>query len=142
MQLLPNEEKLLTSNGDKIILTNHRILMTDSVWGQSFSIIIFLENISSIEKKYKSNILFLIGGALIVLVGFYAGNQDTVGGLVLGGIFIAIWWLTRKHVISISSNGGSSLNFMLQGMSDDKINDFVHKVSIAKQTRVNQLHKV
>lgn len=60
MKLLPNENKLLTLNEDKIILTNLRIQMTDSVWGQSFSISIFLEDISSIESKYKSNIVQLI----------------------------------------------------------------------------------
>lgn len=146
MKLLQNEEQLLTSNGDKIILTNHRIQLTDSVWGQSFSISIFLEDISSIETKYKSNILLLILGAICVLGGFYiagnGGGQAMVGGIVIGGIFFAIWWFTRKHIISISSNGGASLNFIVQGMGEDIINNFVYRVSLAKQTRVNQLHKL
>lgn len=147
MKLLPNEENLVTSNGDKIILTNHRIQMTDSVWGQSFTVSIFLEDISSIEIKYKSNILLLILGAICVLGGFYmagqhGGNDGMIGGLVLGGIFFAIWWFTRKHIISISSDGGASLNFMVQGMGDEKINNFVHDVSLAKQKRVNQLAKI
>ena len=142
MKLLPNEEKLITSNEDKIVLTNHRIQMTDSFWGQSFTISIFLEDISSIEIKYKSNILLLILGAICVLGGFYMGFKGMPLGLVLGGIFFAVWWFTRKHIISISSDGGSSLNFMVQGMGDEKINDFVHNVSVAKQTRVNQLAKL
>lgn len=147
MKLLPNEEKLITSNEDKIILTNHRIQMTDSVWGQSFTVSIFLEDISSIEIKYKSNILLLILGAICVLGGFYVGGQGSgiegmLGGIVLGGIFFAVWWFTPKHIISISSDGGASLNFMVKGMGDDKINDFVHNVSLAKQTRVNQLAKL
>ena len=147
MKLLPNEEKLITSNADKIILTNHRIQMTDSVWGQSFTISIFLEDISSMEIKYKSNILFIILGVICVLGGVYTagqhgGSEAMIGGLVLGGIFFALWWFTRKHIISISSDGGASLNFMVQGMGKDKIADFIHNVSLAKQTRVNQLHKV
>ncbi len=145
MKLLPNEDRLLSSNGDKVILTNYRILMTESVWGQSFSISIFLEDISSIETKYKSNIFLLIIGAICVLVGFYSatngGGQAMVIGVVIGGIFFAIWWFTRKHIISISSNGGALLNFMVQGMDDDIINNFVYRVSLAKLTRVNQLHK-
>ena len=76
MKLLPNEEKLITSNEDKIVLTNHRIQMTDSFWGQSFTISIFLEDISSIEIKYKSNILLLILGAICVLGGFYMGFKQ------------------------------------------------------------------
>ena len=144
MNLLPNEEKLVSSNEDKIILTNHRIHLTDSVWGQSFTISIFLEDISSIEIKYKSTILFIILGVLCILGGFYASAQggSFLGGIFLGGIFLALWWFTRKHVVSVSSNGGSSLNFIVQGMADEKISDFVHKISVAKQTRVNQIHKV
>ncbi len=146
MKLLPNEEKLITSNENKIILTNHRIQMTDSVWGQSFTISIFLEDISSLEIKYKSNIIFIILGVIYLLGGVYmarqGGSEAMIGGLVLGGIFFALWWFTRKHIISISSDGGASLNFMVQGMGEDKIADFIHNVSLAKQTRVNQLHKV
>jgi len=153
MKLLPNELELVTSNENKIILTNHRIQMTDSVWGQSFFISIFLEDISSIETKYKSNLLFLILAVLFVLGGIFAavngggggqgsgGGGTFIAGLIIGGIFFALWWFTRKHVISIGSNGGASLNFMVQGMGNEKINDFVHKVSLAKQTRVNQLFK-
>lgn len=144
MKLLPNEEKLITSNDDKIILTNHRIQLIDSVWWQSYTITIFLEDISSIEIKYKSIIWLLILGALCLLWDFYLsgtgrGNEWL---LILGAIFIAVWWFSRKHIISISSDGGSSLNFIVQGMSDDQINDFIHNVSLAKQTRVNQLAKI
>lgn len=146
MKLLPNEEKLITANEDKIILTNHRIEMTDSVWGQSFTISIFLEDISSLEIKYKSNIIFIILGVICLLGGVYmagqGGSEAMIGRLVLGGIFFALWWFSRKHIISISSKGGTSLNFMVQGMGDDKIADFIQNVSLAKQTRVNQLHKL
>lgn len=147
MRFLPNEEKLITSNKDKIILTNYRIQMTDRVWGQSFTISIFLEDISSIEIKYKSNILLLLLCTICVLGGLYIAGQSNgiegmLGGVILGGIFFAMWWFTRKHIISISSDGGSSLNFIVQGMGDEKIHDFVHNVSLAKQARVNQLAKL
>ncbi|MGB5031541.1 MAG: hypothetical protein WBO76_05480 [Saprospiraceae bacterium] len=147
MNLLPNENKLFTSNEDKIILTNLRIQMTDRVWGQSFSISVFLEDISSIESKYKSNILLLIFGVICVCVGFYlsgqrGGNESMFVGFVVAAVFLAVWRLTRKHIISVTSVGGTSLNFMVQGMGDDKINDFVYNVSLAKLTRVNQLAKL
>lgn len=145
MKLLPNELEVVTSNDNKIILTNHRIQMNDSMWGQSFFISIFLEDISSIETKYKSYIFFLILAGISVLGGIFgvvSGNEEAFLSLIFGGIFFAAWWFTRKHVISISSNGGSSLNFIVQGMGNEQINDFVYKVSLAKQTRVNQLHKL
>lgn len=142
MKLLPNEVELLKSNDDAIILTNFRIQMTDKIWGQAFSIIIFLQDISSIETKFKSNILFLVLGAITAIGGFSIGEEAEMAGLLLGGIFVAIWWFTRKHIVSISSNGGASLNFMVQGMSSEKINDFIHNVSLAKQNRIIELHKL
>ena len=74
--------------------------------------------------------------------GFINGVLSIPVGLFLGVIFFGIWRFTRKHVVSISSVGGSSLNFEVQGMDDDKIADFVYKVSLAKQTRVNQIVKL
>jgi hypothetical protein len=146
MKLLPNEVKILSSNSEKVILTDHRVQLTDIVAGGSFTISIFLEDISSIETRYKSNIWLLILGGISVLGGLlipgrYGGNH--LGpGLVVGLIFFVIWWFTRKHIVAISSNGGSALNFIAEGMSAETINDFVYNVSVAKQKRVNALHKV
>ena len=142
MKLLQNEEKLISSNADKIVLTNQRIMLTDKVWGKSFKISICLENISSIESHYKSNILFLILGIFLTLGGLVMSTQgdgDAMVGLVLGGVFIAIWWFNRKHIVTISSNGGSHLSFIVENMSNEKIDDFVTTVQDAKIKRVNLL---
>jgi hypothetical protein len=146
MTLFANEEQLVTSNGNKVILTSHRIQMTDSDWGSSYSIVIFLEDISSIETRYKSNIIFLILGCLGILFGFYLSSQTYSGGSLnigfIGGIILlALWWFSRKHVISISSDGGSSLNFQVGQMSKDQIENFTDNVQSAKEKRINQLYK-
>ena len=144
MKLLPNEEKIIVSNEEKIILTNQRIKLTESVLGKSNTICIFLENISSIEIKYKSSLIFAVLGVLNILLGIYMKMQGNSNEIIfiLGGAFLAVWWFTRKHVIAISSNGGSSLDFIIQGMDNEKINDFFYSVSLAKQKRVNELAKV
>lgn len=147
MKLLPNERKIVSSNGDTIVLTDHRIWMTDTEFGQSYSIGIFLEHISSIEIKYKSNVrlLFLAG---IALIGGCFGqaiiqpNNFFVFGLIVAVICVGIWWYTRKHVVSIQPDGGVSLDFMVQGMRDEQINDFVHKVFEAQQARMKVLYKI
>ena len=66
MYLLPNEEELVSSNGDKIVLTDHRIIMNYEVSGKTNHIAIFLEDISSVENIYRNN-LYYLGLALCCL---------------------------------------------------------------------------
>jgi len=147
MKLLTNEKILVSSNADKIVLTDHRIQMTDKSLGQAFTISIFLENISSIEIKYKSNIALLILAGLAIIGGGILAQQQGpnnlfISGAIVGIVLIALWWFTRKHIISITPNGGSSLDFIVQGMREEQINEFVHNVSQAKLNRMNALHKI
>lgn len=147
MKLLPDEEKILSSNADKIILTNHRIQLSDNIWGYSFTICIFLENISSIEIKYKSYSLFIYLGTIFLFLGpiefcFKYDISKLFIKFLVACVFYAIWWYTRRKIVSISSNGGSALNFLVQGMSNDTIHNFIHKVSAAKHNRINKLYKL
>jgi hypothetical protein len=147
MRLLPNEEELCIVNDSKFVLSNYRIEMRKKDWGESIMISIFLEDISSIQIKYTSIIAFLILGIFCILAGLYRGmyldkSGEMIGGLIIGVIFFIIWAISRKHVISIFPNGGSPMIIDISGMSDDKISDLMHKVSLAKQTRVNQLYKI
>lgn len=92
MKLLKNEELEISSNGDKIVLTNQRIMMKDKVWGKSYNIYIFLEKISSIETQYKSNILFVILGVLSILGALTLVMQNeeesALGALVVGVLLL------------------------------------------------------
>jgi hypothetical protein len=57
MKKLENENVILTSNNDKVILTDHRIHMKVKDWGIDYSIGIFLEDISSIEVQKQFDIV-------------------------------------------------------------------------------------
>ena len=61
-------------------------------------------------------------------------------GFVVGILMFAFWWFSRKHLISIGSDGAASLDFGLQGMSDDKIEKFLFDVNSAKNQRMNYLY--
>ena len=139
MKLLKNEEILISSNENKVVLTDHRISMFDEVWGKSYKISMFLEDISSFETHYKSNIFFLIIGVLLSIVGLLTFAKGGLGGIVFGGIFIALWLFSRKHLVTISSKGGKPLNFIVEQMTDDQIEEFVSQVQEAKLKRVNLL---
>lgn len=146
MYLLPNEQELVSSNGDKIILTDHRIIMNYRAWGKSQQIAIFLEDISSVQNLYINN-LYYLGSALLCL--FVAilnmSNFETPAwmyfALTIGTLFFLLWISSRRHVIIISSKGGNALKFEVQGMADEELTEFVHKVQVAKQRRIKLLYK-
>ena len=144
MQLLPDEEILVTSNQDKIVLTSRRIHLKDKEWGRSYQITLFLENISSIENVYKSNPVLLVIAALGLIVGVVTVDRAYEGGLAFGGftvtvIFLLLWLNSRRHVVTIASNGGAKLIFLVEGMGEGQVQDFVDKVEAAKAGRMNQL---
>lgn len=147
MNLLSNESVLVRSNDDKIILTNLRIHMTSTKWGKTYQITIFLEDISSIENVHKGNgfylILAIISFLLSMLNAYNNVNRENIpaiyGGIILGGIFLSLWLSTRGHQVTFASKGGSSLNFMVDQMNDQQIEDFIQKVQEARLQRIKQL---
>lgn len=150
MILLTDEHEILSSNESKIVLTNYRVHMHEKEWGRSYSIFIFLEDISSIEIRYSSNVIFFILAiisALFSILIFSNSNIDSTNEHLLGyGVvatifFIILYWISNSHVISISSDGGKPLNFQISKMGDDDITDFIYKVSEAKNLRISSLSK-
>ena len=150
MTLHPNEHEIVSSNKSKIILTNQRIQMNEKEWGRSHSITIFLENISSMQKLYKTNIFWIILAGLCLLFSvfsfltrgdlYYDSSPFTIS-FVLGLIFLALWWSSRRHIISIHSDGGKPLEFSVKRMPDYFIEDFIDKVQLAKAQRIDELFK-
>jgi hypothetical protein len=119
--------------------------------GQQYSISIFLENISSIEIKYKSNILLMVFGIISSVSGAFSavggsfvneGNVIQMGVLlIIFGILILIfWWLSRTHIIAVASNGGSSINISIKNMTNEVIDNFIYETSFAKLNRLNKLN--
>ncbi|UEG50680.1 hypothetical protein LK994_04235 [Ferruginibacter lapsinanis] len=147
MLLLPNERQIVTANDDKIILTNQLIQLNDKSSGNSYQITMFLENISSFEKRYISYPFLLILSVLAILFGAATyingagGDREESPFIIVGGIILLIiWFFTKKHIIKIKSDGGSSLDFVISKMSDELVEDFLYKVSVAKLNRVANLN--
>ncbi|MEO6289130.1 MAG: hypothetical protein ABIO76_04385 [Ginsengibacter sp.] len=141
MTLLPNEEKLVISNGDKIILTTHRIRLKDRDWYGSYSMDIFLEDISSIETKYKGNVIFLILGCLALSSTLYFSMREYTSGslsfnFIAGIVLLVLWWFSRKHLVSITSHGCTSLVFETGKIPREQVENFIYKIQLAKAKRI------
>lgn len=113
MEALDNEK--LISGNKQLKLTTHRLRYYDSSSKKSNFTSIMVDKISSIELTYQSNIWLLIIG--IVTIG--AG---------IGIILIILFYTTKKHVVSVTPDGGSSVIFQIKGMKRDSIEDFIQKV--------------
>lgn len=143
--LFPNENKILTSNSNNIILTNYRIHMAEKELGRSYGITIFLEDISSVQLLYKSNFGLLILALLSTLVLLYSlstGKSDMIMGSLLAGLLLLLlWFLSRKHIVSIHPDGGKPLEFEVGQMPGQQIENFVNKLQLAKAERMSELSK-
>lgn len=139
MQLLQNEEVIVSSNGDKIILTNQRIHQEDKQWGRSYQLTIFLGNISSIEMLYKSNPVFLVLAAIgFVFAIMYNSPYDSgvrSGSFIFALVLLILWFFSKSRVVTIASNGGAKLNFRVEGMNSEAVDGFIDKVLEAKGNR-------
>ncbi len=142
MKLLPNEEKIMNFNNDVITLTNLRVNLTDIKWGQTYSNNIFLENISSVETKFTSSPLLIIFSLISIIVSILLKEDFLLFGIILSVVLLFAWLVTRKFVLLVSSNGGSSIAFQVHNIDDEEIANFIYEIFLAKQKRINQIHKL
>jgi hypothetical protein len=136
-------EKIISQSGDKsIILTNCRVQHFTKSPGKSQYVSIHLQDISSLEVHYRSFILFLMLGILAVAVALYSGAMNLGELFVLSGIvgilFILIYFFTRRHVVTISSNGGGKIQFFTKGMKKETLFDFIDQIEKAKNKQISR----
>ncbi|GDX53477.1 hypothetical protein LBMAG27_25240 [Bacteroidota bacterium] len=137
--LLEGEEIISQSNDKQVTLTTYRVYYDSSQFGKAHTASIMLEKISSVEIHYSSWILFLILGGLFAIAGLACGanNQGPAMmlGLAIAAVLILFYFLTRKHVVTIASDGGAKINFRTKGIKREAIIDFMNQVDKAKNNR-------
>lgn len=135
MRLLPGEE-MITSSGDETLkLTNQRIRLKQSSWGKYYQMEFFLDDISSIESKYKINHIYLLFALIAGLSSFGVTNhmdEFIIPLWVLAGVFTLLWLFSRRHRIQILSSGGSKIIISIKRMSDSTVQDFIYSIQDAK----------
>lgn len=118
MELLENENIITESANKQVMLTSYRIRFRDSISKKSNFTSIMLDKISSIGVTYQSNVWLLIIGILTIPI-------------FVGVILIILFFISRKHVVSISSDGGSSIVFETKGMKREFLEEFIDKIENA-----------
>lgn len=147
MNFLANEEQILMSDENKVVLTTHRIQQTTKEWGSFYSLAFFLEDISSVELRAQNVPVLLILGGLAVIAGFYVGfqtgsrNQDAFIFIVIGLALFGAWLLTKQRQIKITSSSGKSMGIDARRLTQQKSEEFIDKLQHAKSKRVDYLFK-
>jgi len=135
-KLFETEENITSSTDKRVILTNKRIWKLESGFGKARTTSIHLQKVSSVEIQYKSWLWALIIGVFFIVAGLLAvlGRSEEIAVLavIAGVVLIILYLLSRRHLITVTSDGGTKLNILTKGMSSDDVLDFVNKIEQAK----------
>lgn len=130
-----NDETIISeSNDNQILLTNKRIRQL--VNGDDLTSMM-LDKVSVISAyRFHVLILLVVGLILMAMGGLSIAterDQELGIALIFVGLVLAIlYWFTRKHVITITSDSGVKLMFRTRGMNQETIFKFINQIEEAK----------
>lgn len=125
MTALDNETLIIESTNKQIRLTSHRLRYHETPKWNSDYTSIMLDKISSIELTYyKSSIWVLIIGIATIPI-------------IVGLILIYMFFASKRHVISITPDGGKPIIFETKGMKRKFLDEFIDKVEDASMKLKN-----
>ena len=118
-----------------ITLTDDYVVQYFSKAGFEEYTCIFLKDISSIKRGYRSNPALLVLGIITILLAFTCsrqfGGEFFMWSLIIGIILIIIFFITRKNKLIISAHDGSKILRIVEGSSKTK--EFVNEIIEAKR---------
>jgi len=118
MKLLINETTIIESGNRQLVLTDKRIRYYEGNSQNSNFTSILLHKISGVEVAYKAKFWLLILGIITLPI-------------LVGLLLIGLYFYTRKHVVAISSDGGTVLTFQTKGMKRAFVEDFINELEAA-----------
>jgi len=148
MELLPDEHVILESDDKTFVLTNYKVEYYSKHFGGSRSVFIFLENVISVQITTKQYFyllsvgLLFIGYATVLNVGIDIGKSslESYVGFLIGVTFLALWFITRKKVILISSDAKSSkIELPIKNIDNFILQSVVKRILAAKLERMEKL---
>ena len=131
--LLQGEVLLSQSPNNVVLLTTHRIRYNNAASAEARLVSIMLEKVSACEVRYHSAPTLLLLGVIIAVIGGLALTQPG-SSVQVGGLFT-----TRRHIISISADGGTRIGFETKGLKREAVIAFINAVEKAKHERLLSL---
>ena len=119
MKGIDNEKIVLESDNNQIRLTTHRLRYHETANSNSNFTSIMLDKISSIELAYSQNSIWLLIIGIITIP------------ILVGIILIIVFFTSKKHVVSVTPDGGKPMIFETKGMKREFLEDFIDKVEAA-----------
>ncbi len=130
--LLPGEQIVTSSDNDILVLTTKRVRYDSIVWGRSNLISITLNAVASCGLITRSFPFLLILAAIAIVAAFTQRGGGVWGLLFVAMVLVAAYFLTRKAVISVASNGGQVILVPTKGMNREAIIGFIEAVEREK----------
>jgi len=133
--LLPDEQEqiVLSSNNETLVLTTKRVRFNSVVWGRSNLISITLDSVASCGLVTASYPLLALVSIISLLIGIAEGGTPTGSGITLLASVLAVAYLiTRRVVLSIASNGGQVIKVPLRGMKHESVVAFIEAIEREK----------
>lgn len=118
MTLYSDEEIIMSSNNDKIVLTNKRIIQDDNSGARFINLTDYL-GYEIINKRYNFYIIaFLVCLLIGVFVWFF---------LVIAIIFLIFYFSNLEKTLLLKGNN-TKIEFSRKDLSDSSVNNFVQKI--------------
>lgn len=135
--LLPEERVVMRSDKDILTLTTRRVRYDSSVLGGSSFISITLDSVASCSFHTKSLPLLLVLGAVALIGAFtqYGGTRLALFGIAV--VLVITYFITRRSIISIGSNGGQAIHVPAGGMNRASVVEFLEAIESEKLIGIN-----
>lgn len=137
ISLLPDESVVMSSDQDILTLTTRRVRYDSAAPGSSNFISITLNSVASCGLITKSYAFLPVLGTAVALFGVFQRGSEQIAALAFAGVLIVAYFLTRKAVISIASNGGQTILVPAKGMNRKTIVEFLEAIEREKLKNSN-----
>ena len=139
MNLMDDEKILWKSEQESLVLTTHRVRYHKESLGRAKLQSILLEELASCAIEGTTSPMYYVLAVVLIVLGLSASvtSRDAtyvVTSLIAGSILFAIYYATRRQVLSFAS-AGAVIEFPVQGMSINDLKDLIDTAEDAKNKR-------